>query len=169
MEETFAEYILKEQDWIRKLEIMFYLNKKARIFFDKSVVFKAELAKLFVETMNIDVDSNLVITACLLCNCKKTTDFSDLEKVNAYKGILATNQKDRIALCCTFTDLLDFYDAKGNLINRLHGPEHFYTSFIEFNDGMMMGSRPDGNYYRDAFYSSFGGKEIGRASCRERV
>jgi len=84
MEETFAEYILKEEDWIRKLEIMFYLEKKARIFFDKSVVLKTELAKLFIETMNIDVDSNLVITACLLCNCKKPTDFGDLEKVKTY-------------------------------------------------------------------------------------
>lgn len=84
MEETFAQYILKEQDWIRKMEIMFYLEKKTRIFFDKSVVLKTELAKLFIETMNIDVDANLVITACLLCNCKKPTDFSHLEKVKSY-------------------------------------------------------------------------------------
>ncbi len=84
MEETFAEYILKEQDWVRKMEIMFYLEKKARIFFDKSVVLKTELAKLFIDTMKIDVDENLVITACLLCNCKKPTDFSDLNKVKSY-------------------------------------------------------------------------------------
>lgn len=71
MEETFAEYILNEKDWVRKLEIMFYLQKKTRIFFDKTVVFKSELAKLFIETMKLDVDENLVITACLLCNCKK--------------------------------------------------------------------------------------------------
>lgn len=84
MEETFAEYILKETDWVRKMEIMFYLEKKTRIFFDKSVVLKTELAKLFIETMNIDVDKNLVITACLLCNCKKPTNFSDLNKVKSY-------------------------------------------------------------------------------------
>ncbi len=84
MSETFAEYILKEEDWIRKMEIMFYLQKKARVFFDKSVVLKTELAKLFIETMQLDVDSNLVITACLLCNCKKPIDFSDLNKVKSY-------------------------------------------------------------------------------------
>ena len=84
MQETFAEYILNEEDWIRKLEIMFYLEKKTRIFFDKSVVLKTELAKLFIETMNINVDKNLVITACLLCNCKKPTNFADLEKVKSY-------------------------------------------------------------------------------------
>lgn len=84
MEETFAQYILKEKDWVRKMEIMFYLQKKTRIFFDKSVILKTELAKLFIETMKIDVDSNLIITACLLCNCKKPNDFSDLEKVKTY-------------------------------------------------------------------------------------
>lgn len=84
MVETFASYILSEKDWIRKMEIMYYLEKKTDIFFDKSVVFKTELAKLFIEKMNIDVDSNLVITACLLCNCKKPKEFSDLEKVKSY-------------------------------------------------------------------------------------
>lgn len=84
MEETFAEYILKENDFVRKMEIMFYLEKKARIFFDKSVIMKTELAKLFIETMNIDVDSNIVITACLLCNCKKPSNFIDIENVKTY-------------------------------------------------------------------------------------
>lgn len=84
MEETFAEYILKEEDWIRKLEIIFYLEKKTHIFFDKSVVLKTQLAKLFMDIMNIEIDQNLVITACLLCNCKKPNDFSDLEKVKSY-------------------------------------------------------------------------------------
>lgn len=84
MEETFAEYILNEKDWIRKLEIAFYLEKKARIFFDKSVIFKTELAKLFIEMMKIDVDENLVLTACLLCNCKKPHNLIDLDKVKTY-------------------------------------------------------------------------------------
>lgn len=83
MEGTFAEYILKE-DWVRKMEIMYYLEKKAHVFFDKSVVLKTELTKLFIETMKIEVDSNLVITACLLCNCKKPANFSDLEQVHTY-------------------------------------------------------------------------------------
>jgi len=84
MEETFAEYILNEEDWVRKMEIAFYLEKKARIFFDKSVIFKTQLAKLFIETMKIDVDKNLVLTACLLCNCKKPKTFIDLDKVKTY-------------------------------------------------------------------------------------
>ena len=73
-----------EEDFVRKMEIMFYLKKKARVFFDKSVVFKTELAKLFIETMHIDVDENFVITACLLCNCKKPQGIYDPEKMKNY-------------------------------------------------------------------------------------
>lgn len=84
MEGTFADYILSEKDWIRKMEIMYYLEKKINIFFDKSVVFKTELAKLFIDVMKIDVDENLVITACLLCNCKKPESFANLDKIKSY-------------------------------------------------------------------------------------
>lgn len=84
MEETFANYILSEKDWIKKMEMMYYLEKKANIFFDKTVVFKTQLAKLFIDTMKIDVDENIVITACLLCNCKKKDSFADLEEIKLY-------------------------------------------------------------------------------------
>lgn len=84
MEETFADYILAEKDWVRKLEIMYYLEKKIDIFFDKTVVFKTELVKLFINVMKLDVDENLVITACLLCNCKKPETFMDLDKIKSY-------------------------------------------------------------------------------------
>ena len=38
MMESFASYILEEKDWVRKMEIMYYLEKKTNIFFDKSVM-----------------------------------------------------------------------------------------------------------------------------------
>lgn len=79
--------------------------------------------------------------------------YSDLEIVDAYRSILTTNGRDRVILCHMFTDLIDFYDKAGNLIKRLHGPEHYYTLFNEYNDGVRIGSRPSGDYYRDAFYS----------------
>ena len=69
--ETFADYILSEKDWIKKMEIMHYLKKKTGVFFDKSVVFKAEIARKFLNYSKIEVDKNLVLTASLLCNCKK--------------------------------------------------------------------------------------------------
>ena len=85
MEETFANYILKEEDWVRKMEIMYYLEKKGQVFFDKSVILKTELAKLFIDIMEIkEIDENIVLTACLLCNCKKPMNFTDISRVKQY-------------------------------------------------------------------------------------
>lgn len=82
--ETFADYILSEKDWIKKMEIMHYLQQKTGIFFDKSVIFKTYLAKLFLENTDIELDENLVLTACLLCNCKKSSGPQDLEQIKSY-------------------------------------------------------------------------------------
>ena len=82
--DTFANYILEAEDLSAKLEIAYYLSKKIRIFFDKSVVFKTEIARMFIDYMKIDVDKNLVLTACLLCNCKKVNDAQDIKRVHTY-------------------------------------------------------------------------------------
>lgn len=83
--QTFAEYILSEKDWIKKMEIMYYLNKRGNIFFDNSVVFKTELLKLFLDnTPELNFDKNMMITACLVCNCKKVDNFTDMNKIKTY-------------------------------------------------------------------------------------
>ena len=82
--ETFADYILSEKDWVKKMEIMYYLKKKTGIFFDNSVIFKTFLAKLFLDHTDLGLDKNLVLTACLLCNCQKSNDPQDLSKIKSY-------------------------------------------------------------------------------------
>ena len=82
--DTFANYILDEQSLAAKMEITYYLAKKTKIFFDKSVIFKTEIARMFVNYMKVDVDINLILTACLLCNCKKVDNAQDIEKVHSY-------------------------------------------------------------------------------------
>ena len=82
--QKFSEYILNEKDFYKKIDTMILVSKKASIFFDKSVIFKTMIAKLFIETMKIDVDENLVITACLLYACKKNQDAQSLDKVKTY-------------------------------------------------------------------------------------
>ena len=89
--ETFADYILdEEKDMEEKMTIMCYLEKKyrddpeKRIFFDKSVILKTALAKMFIETMDLNVDENLIITASLLCNCKKGEEPQKIGKVKTY-------------------------------------------------------------------------------------
>lgn len=80
-------------------------------------------------------------------------DYTELEVVDAFRGLLTTNGKDRIAVTHFFTDLIEIYNSKGDLLKRLVGPDHFYTRFVEFTDGNRIGSKPDPSYYRDAYYS----------------
>jgi len=89
--ETFADYILdEEKDLEEKLTIMCYLEKKLRndpekrIFFDKSVILKTILTKMFIEIMDLKVDKNLVTTASLLCNCKKGAEPQKKGRVETY-------------------------------------------------------------------------------------
>lgn len=82
--QTFADYILSEKDWIKKMEIVYYLQKRTGIFFDNSVIFKTLLAKQFLDRTDFGLDENVVITACLLCNCKKNINPGDLSKVTSY-------------------------------------------------------------------------------------
>ena len=82
--ETFADHILGENDYIKKLEIAYYLQKRTGIFFDNSVILKTELARMFMEDIDLGVDKNLVLTACLLCGCKKKKDATDMQTIKNY-------------------------------------------------------------------------------------
>lgn len=80
----FAEYILNEKDLISKIEIIYFLAPKLKLNFDKSIVFKTEIARMFLKYSNIDVDNNIVLTASLLCNCKKVDDSQKIGKLRTY-------------------------------------------------------------------------------------
>ena len=82
--DSFADYILNEEEISSKMEIVYYLSKKRRIFFNKSVVLKTEITRMFLNYSKIDVDKNLVLTATLLCNCKKIDNAQDLQKIHTY-------------------------------------------------------------------------------------
>lgn len=82
--QKFSEYILNEKDLNKKIEIIQKVSKKAPIYFDKVIVFKTLIAKLFIETMKIDVDKNMILTACLLYGCKKGEDPLKLDRVRVY-------------------------------------------------------------------------------------
>ena len=82
--EEFAEYILNEKDIITKIEIIYFLAPKLGINFDKSVIFKTEIARMFLKYAKPEIDNNLVLTACLLCNCKKVDDAQKMGKLRTY-------------------------------------------------------------------------------------
>lgn len=82
--DTFADYILEEKDLASKMEIVYYLAKKNKIFFDKSVIFKTEITRMFLDYSKIEVDKNIVLTASLLCNVKKIDNPQDIEGIHTY-------------------------------------------------------------------------------------
>ena len=84
MMEEFAKYILNEKDLIAKEEIIYFLAPRLGINFDKSIIFKSEIARMFLEYTNIKLDHNLILTACLLCNCKKIENAQKLGKIETY-------------------------------------------------------------------------------------
>lgn len=82
--EEFAKYILNEEDLTSKIEIIYFLATKLGINFDKSIVFKTEIARMFLKYTKVKVDNNLLLTACLLCNCKKVDDAQKIGKLKVY-------------------------------------------------------------------------------------
>lgn len=82
--EEFAKYILNEDDLISKIEIIYFLAPKLGINFDKSIVFKTEIARMFLKYTKAKVDNNLVLTASLLCNCKKVDNAQKIGKLKTY-------------------------------------------------------------------------------------
>ena len=82
--EDFATYILEEENLSQKMLITYYLSKKTGIYFDKSIVLKTQIAKMFIEYMQVNVDKNLVLTAMLLCNCKKIENAQKIGKLETF-------------------------------------------------------------------------------------
>ena len=82
--EDFAMYILNEKDHIQKMIIAYYMSQKTGSFFDKSIVLRAEIARMFLNYTGLDVDKNKVLTAVLLCNCKKVDNAQKLGKLETY-------------------------------------------------------------------------------------
>lgn len=82
--EEFAEYILNEEDLVSKIEIIYFLAPKLGINFDKTTVFKTEIARMFLKYTKVKIDQNLLLTASLLCNCKKVDDAQKIGKLRTY-------------------------------------------------------------------------------------
>ena len=82
--QTFAEYILSEKNLGSKMEIVYYLAKKEKIFFDKSVIFKTEILRIFANNIETGLDMNLLLTAMLLASCKKIGVSTNQEKIKSF-------------------------------------------------------------------------------------
>lgn len=136
---TFADYLLSEDNWLQKLETMYYLNRKTHIFFDVSVVFKTQLLKLFLDNTDLGLDENTLITACLLCNCKKKFTFSSKQELSEnakvereYLENLGFNNK-----FCKICEQVNRYTN-----NETREPEADVLELIDLFGGMLL-DRPE--------------------------
>lgn len=136
---SFAEYILNEQDFNKKIELAYYLHKKKNTFFNNSVIFKAMIAKMFIETMNIDIDKNLVITACLLCSCKKIDNSQDIEKIKMY----ATESSEYLSKIGFNKEFCTICEQQNRYSNSM--PRRRESDILELADqfGGMLLDRPE--------------------------
>lgn len=83
----FAKMILNEKNFLKKIDLVAYLAKKERNFFDTSVIYKGEIAKLFVNKMKLDgIDENEVITAALMYTCKKIDSAQEIDRIKNEKN-----------------------------------------------------------------------------------
>lgn len=67
-------------------------------------------------------------------------DVTPMEKMTMFNFQFATNKSDRVAVCYSWTDMIDFYDEKGNLLKRMHGPDHFMSRYKERRMGKAVGA-----------------------------
>lgn len=53
--ESFADMLLNERKLSEKMKILLYFKKKHDCFFDNTVIFKAEICRMFLEHSKPDV------------------------------------------------------------------------------------------------------------------
>ena len=136
--EEFAEYILNEEDLIAKEEIIYFLAPKLGINFDKATIFKTEIARMFLKYTKIRLDHNLILTACLLCNCKKVDDAQKIGKVQTY-AIEGAQLLKKLGFDARFCKICEG-------VNRYSGnPREPESDILELTDqfGGMLIDRPE--------------------------
>lgn len=142
----FQDYIMDhdkdlatKMDIIRRLQKLLKEKKGETIFFDKSVIFKTEIARMFIDYMHIDVDRDLVLTACLLCNCKKVDNAQLLGRVKTYAKEGADYLLN-IGFEPRFCRICEGVNRYSKLKNR--EPESDILELVDHFGGMML-DRPE--------------------------
>lgn len=137
--EKFAEYILNEKDLISKIEIIYFLAPKLEIKFDKSTIFKTEIARMFLKYTKAKLDENLVLTACLLCNCKKVDNAQKLGKVQTY-AIEGAEHLKKLGFDKRFCKICEGVNRYSGLTPR--EPESDILELVDQFGGMLI-DRPE--------------------------
>lgn len=168
---TVAEYILNEPDFIKKVEVANYLKKKNNIYFNTQVILKAEIARQFIDYMEVDdIDRNFVLSACLMFDCLKIDSPEEVERLEKsqeeYKDyLLSLGFDERFCKVCNEhsrvghdpkekrekeSDILELVDQFGGmLVNR---PDRLAFTVAEALEILMSRNlKGIDNVYKDRF------------------
>ena len=137
--EEFAEYILNEKDLITKIEIIYFLAPKLGINFDKSTIFKTEIARMFLKYTKIKLDENIILTACLLCNCKKVDDAQKIGKLKTY-AVEGAEHLEKLGFDERFCKICEGVNRYSGLSPR--EPESDILELVDQFGGMLI-DRPE--------------------------
>ena len=129
-------YFLDEKDFAKKVEKVYFFAKKKNLFFDKSTIMKAELMRMFINMLNINVDENEMITASLIYSLNKIDGPKEISRIREeiYKDrdfIKQLGFSDRFSKYCTSysriiqdenrekeSDILELIDQFGGLLSH---------------------------------------------------
>lgn len=84
---------------------------------------------------------------------QENTEIDPLTYMGDYTCGMTVSEKGKILVAYKLTDLIELYDTKGNLLKRLHGPDHFYpfTKKKDYGEGMTQAAFVGGET-REAYF-----------------
>jgi hypothetical protein len=66
-------------------------------------------------------------------------ELTDFEKIEGFHSQIAVNYSaNRVYLSCLAVDLIEIFDLNGELIKRVHGPDHFFPAVEEKHSGNQL-------------------------------
>lgn len=132
-----AKYIFVQKGLTQKIELVYYLKKKQDLFFDNSVILKTELARMFIDSMCLDVDRNTVLTACLVYSLKKKNIKQNPNELKEEKN----KSKEfirKLGFNQTFAKICSEYNRIGETKEYKRTPEGDILELIDNFGGMLL-------------------------------
>ncbi len=132
-----AKYLFIQKDLTKKIELVYYLKKKQDIFFDNSVILKTELARMFIDSMCLNVDRNTVLTACLVYSLKKKNVKKNVNEIKEEKN----RNKDfimKLGFNRSFTKICSEYNRVDESKNYKRTPEGDILELVDNFGGMLL-------------------------------
>lgn len=134
---SIAKYIFVQKNLTQKIELVYYLKKKQDLFFDNSVILKTEIARMFIDSMCLDVDKNTLLTACLVYSLKKKHVKQNIDELKEEKN-RNYNFVKSLGFNSKFAKICSEYNRIGEEQEYIREKEGDILELVENFGGMLM-------------------------------